>query len=363
MTSSRLPEKDGIDHMKILNSLKFVLLLMAIAVTTAVSAATVELADNHPVDYTVVEGDTLWDISGKFLKDPWRWPEIWRQNTKILNPDLIYPGDHLVLRYNGGVPYIEHVSGRDRAAKKVVKLSPAVYIESLDNAIPSIPPKFIMAFLQEREIVESRNLDNLAYVTEGVNHEVILGGLSEMYVRKIDGVPGSKYKIIRMRGELIDPETKKSIAFETETLGEAEMIRPGDPAKLRIIKANKEVNQGDRLIPAIRKLSLPYFHPKAYREPISLSVLGAVSEMGEYGPGDVISLSGGSDKGLAPGHVLQIMRDNGVQKDPVTNKNYRMPIERSGIVMIFKSYGQISYGLIMRASQGVRVNDKVINIE
>ncbi|MCK5361098.1 MAG: LysM peptidoglycan-binding domain-containing protein [Gammaproteobacteria bacterium] len=349
--------------MKIRNTLKFVLLLMAIAVSTAVNASNIELADNHPVDYTVVEGDTLWGISGKFLKDPWRWPEIWKQNNQIQNPDLIYPGDHLVLRYNNGQPYLEHLSGRDRAAKKVVKMSPVVYIEALDDAIPSIPPKYIMAFLQDRQIVASRNLDNLAYVTEGVNHEVILGGLSDMYVRKIDGAPGSKFKIIRMRGELFDPETKKSIAFETETLGEAEMIRPGDPAKLRIIKASKEVHQGDRLVPAVVKLSLPYYHPKAFREPLSANILGAESDMAGFGPGDVITLAAGSDKGLEPGHVLQIMRDNGVQKDPVTGNKYRLPVERSGIVMVFKTYGQISYGLIMRATQGIRVFDKVTNIE
>jgi hypothetical protein len=349
--------------MKILNSLKIVLLLAAIAVSAAVSAATVELADNHPVDYTVVKGDTLWDIAGKFLKDPWRWPEIWRQNSYIQNPDLIYPGDRLVLRYSEGEPYLEHLSGRERAARKVVKMGPAVYVEKLDDAIPSIPPQIIMAFLSDRQVVESRNLDNLAYVTEGINHEVILGTLSDMYVRKIDGAPGSRFKIIRMRGELVDPETKKVIAYETETLGEAEMIRPGDPAKLRIIKSSKEINQGDRLVPAVSKLSLPYYHPQAFRENISVSILGAVSDQATYGPGDVISLSAGSDQGLEPGHVLQIMRDQGVQKDPVTKKKYRLPIERSGIVMIFKTYDKVSYGLIMRASQGIRVYDKVTNIE
>ena len=327
------------------------------------SAATVELADNHPVDYTVVKGDTLWDIAGKFLKDPWRWPEIWRQNSYIQNPDLIYPGDRLVLRYSEGEPYLEHLSGRERAARKVVKMGPAVYVEKLDDAIPSIPPQIIMAFLSDRQVVESRNLDNLAYVTEGINHEVILGTLSDMYVRKIDGAPGSRFKIIRMRGELVDPETKKVIAYETETLGEAEMIRPGDPAKLRIIKSSKEINQGDRLVPAVSKLSLPYYHPQAFRENISVSILGAVSDQATYGPGDVISLSAGSDQGLEPGHVLQIMRDQGVQKDPVTKKKYRLPIERSGIVMIFKTYDKVSYGLIMRASQGIRVYDKVTNIE
>ena len=349
--------------MKILNSLKIVLLLTAIAVSAAVSAATVELADNHPVDYTVVKGDTLWDISGKFLKDPWRWPEIWRQNSQIQNPDLIYPGDRLVLRYTDGQPYLDHLSGRERAARKVVKMGPAVYIEKLDNAIPAIPPQVIMAFLEDRQIVESRNLDKLAYVTEGVNQEVVLGALSDMYVRKIDGAPGTRFRIIRMRGALVNPDNKKVIAYETETLGEAEMLRPGDPAKLRIIKSNKEVNQGDRLVPAVRTLTLPYYHPKAFREPISMSILGAVSEVKEYGPGDVVTLSAGSDQGLEPGHVLQSMRDRGVQRDPVTKEKYRLPIERSGIVMIFKTYGKVSYGLIMRSSQGVLVHDKVINIE
>ncbi|MFW2438848.1 MAG: LysM peptidoglycan-binding domain-containing protein [Arenicellales bacterium] len=349
--------------MKILNSLKITLLLTALVVSAAVSAASVELADNHPVDYTVVKGDTLWDISGKFLKDPWRWPEIWRQNSQIQNPDLIFPGDRLVLRYADGKPYLEHLSGRERAARKVVKMGPAVYIEKLDNAIPAIPPQVIMAFLEDRQIVESRNLDNLAYVTEGIDHQVVLGALSDMYARKIDGAPGARFKIIRMRGALINPDNKKVIAYETETLGEAEMLKPGDPAKLRIIKSNKEVNQGDRLVPAVVTLSLPYYHPKPFTEPISINILGAVTEMAEYGAGDVVTLSAGSDQGLEPGHVLQTMRDRGVQRDPVTKKKYRLPIERSGIIMVFKTYGKISYGLIMRSTQGVLVNDKVINIE
>ena len=349
--------------MKILNSLKIVLLLTAIAVSAAVSAASVELADNHPVEYTVVKGDTLWDISEKFLKDPWRWPEIWRQNSYIVNPDLIYPGDKLVLKYEDGKPYLEHLSGRERAARKVVKMGPAIYIEQLDNAIPAIPPKVILAFLQDREIVESSNLDRLPYVTEGVNGEVVLGALSDVYVRKIDGAPGARFKIIRMRGALINPSTKKLIAYETETLGEAIMIKPGDPAKLNIVKSSVEINQGDRLVPAVQKLSLPYYHPKPFREPISIDILSAISDVAEFGPGDVITLAAGSDQGLEPGHVLQIMRDPGIQKDPVTGKKYRLPLERSGITMIFKVYGKVSYGLIMRASQGVHVNDKVVNIE
>jgi len=328
--------------MKILNSLKIVLLTTAIAVSAAVSAATVELAENHPVDYTVVKGDTLWDISGKFLKEPWRWPEIWRQNSYIKNPDLIYPGDRLVLKYEDGKPYLEHLSGRERAARKVVKMSPAVYVEQLDNAIPAIPPNVILGFLQDRQIVESNNLDKLPYVKEGLNGE---------------------FNIIRMRGALINPDTKKTIGYETETLGVAEMIRPGDPAKLRITKSEKEINQGDRLVPAVTRLSLPYYHPKPFREPISIRILGALSDVGEYGPGDVVTLSGGSDLGLEPGHVLQIMRDPGTQKDPVSGKKYRLPVERSGILMIFKTYGNVSYGLIMRATLAIHVNDQVINIE
>lgn len=349
--------------MKILNSLKIVLLVTAIAVSAAVSAATVELAENHPVDYTVVKGDTLWDISGKFLKEPWRWPEIWRQNSYIKNPDLIYPGDRLVLKYEDGKPYLEHLSGRERAARKVVKMSPAVYVEQLDNAIPAIPPNVILGFLQDRQIVESNNLDKLPYVTEGVNGEVVMGGLSDVYARHIDGAPGSRFNIIRMRGALINPDTKKTIGYETETLGVAEMIRPGDPAKLRITKSEKEINQGDRLVPAVTRLSLPYYHPKPFREPISIRILGALSDVGEYGPGDVVTLSGGSDLGLEPGHVLQIMRDPGTQKDPVSGKKYRLPVERSGILMIFKTYGNVSYGLIMRATLAIHVNDQVINIE
>jgi hypothetical protein len=349
--------------MKILKSLILALLLTGMTVSTVAYAETIELADNHPVDYTVVKGDTLWDIAAKFLRDPWRWPEIWRQNKQIVDPDLIYPGDRLVLKYENGKPYLEHLSGRERAAKKVVKMGPVVYVESLDRAIPAIPPKFIMAFLGERDLIDSRSLDALPYVTEGINHEVVLGALSDMYVRNIDGAEGSRFKIIRMRGELVDPDTKKVLGYETETLGEAEMLRPGDPAKMRIIKSNKEINQGDRLVPAVRKVSLPYYHPKPFKQPVKARILGAFSDQGEFGPGDVVTISAGSNQGIAPGDVLQVMRDQGEQKDPVTGEKYRFPLERSGIIMIFKAYDKISYGLIMRASYGIKVYDQVNNFD
>ena len=84
----------------------FLLLIIVLFLTSASlsRADEVQLKPDHPERYTVVKGDTLWDISTRFLKSPWHWPKIWKINDRIKNPHLIYPGDVVVLRMVDGKP-------------------------------------------------------------------------------------------------------------------------------------------------------------------------------------------------------------------------------------------------------------------
>lgn len=347
--------------MKLRTLLKVFLLALGIAITTGSWAATPELADPHPVEYTVVEGDTLWDISARFLKDPWRWKQIWRENPAIKNPDLIYPGDKLVLRYGADGPYLEHLSSRERAARKVVKLTPAVYIEQLDRAIPAIPPGVIMPFLTDPRIIEEGGLNNAAYVTEGVQGNILMGQLSDIYVRNIDAAPGAKFKVLRKGSPLIDPDSKKVLAYETVFLGEAEMVRPGDPARMTLTRTVQEVQPGDRLIPINQKISFPYYQPETVTRPVNAYIMSTYGALSETALGQIVTISVGDADGIRQGDVLQIMRNPGVSTDPVTKHKYHLPVERSGVLMVFKTFEKVSYALIMRSTQAAHVNDRVTN--
>lgn len=142
-----------------------------------------ELRPDHPERYTVVKGDTLWGIAARFLKEPWRWPEIWKKNPGIKNPNLIYPGDVLVLRVTANGPEVQVERTVEIEERKVVKLAPATYIESFEQAIPTLPPSAILPFLTEPLVVDKRVLESAGYVTEGVDGRILLGKLSQFYAR------------------------------------------------------------------------------------------------------------------------------------------------------------------------------------
>ncbi len=137
---------------------------------TSWAHAAPELRSDHPERYTVVKGDTLWDISGRFLNNPWYWPEIWHVNPQVKNPHLIYPGDRLALVYIDGRPRVTKVASSD-----IVKLSPQIRSEAIDTPIPAIPLDAISSFLTDTRIVTPAELNDAPYVLEGEDGRIITG--------------------------------------------------------------------------------------------------------------------------------------------------------------------------------------------
>ena len=106
---------------------KVIYLILATMLVGAVAAQDVSLRADHPEEYVVVKGDTLWDISARFLDKPWQWPAIWHVNPQVENPHLIYPGDRLKLVYQDGQPRL--MVDRDKPVKR---LSPQTYVTQGD---------------------------------------------------------------------------------------------------------------------------------------------------------------------------------------------------------------------------------------
>lgn len=141
---------------------KFSALLLAAALMPAVATAdSVTLKANYPDRYIVQKGDTLWDISGRFLNEPWLWPQVWEANPQIENPHLIYPGDEITLRYRDGRPVV--MVGR-RVPSGTVRLSPQVRALELDTAIPTIPIDIIQQFLSRPRVVTESQIDDAPYI-------------------------------------------------------------------------------------------------------------------------------------------------------------------------------------------------------
>jgi LysM repeat protein len=367
-------------------------------------ADTVALKPDHPDRYVVQKGDTLWDISKRFLKDPWRWASVWTINDQVKNPHLIYPGDVILLTYVDGKPQlgvvreekfvptvtaepasvaptavpaavvgpqadvepvvtlttaVEEPAGETPTGMKVVKLRPKAHAESIASAIPTISPDVIVPFLTEPLVVGSSELDRAGYVTIGLDDRVALGDGSEFYARGLKNSSTEYYQIFRKGAALRHPDTGETLGYEAQYLGDARVLEAGDPTKLVVTRVKQEILPTDRLLKTPEKAALPYYYPRAPDKNVKGRILSAVNGLREFGPTTIVTISLGKREGMEEGHVLRIMRHAGVSKDPVTKRSYKLPDEETGLLMVFRVFDKVSYALVMDANRPVHLFDTV----
>jgi len=334
----------------------FTMIGAALLLAGSLIAADVVVNPQHPDRYTVVKGDTLWDISARFLRDPWLWPEVWQVNPQVANPHLIYPGDVLSLVYVDGQPRIQLTRGGD------VKLSPQVRVESLENAIPTIPLDAIEQFLLRAIVVEEGELDDAPYVVQAADEHVITGAGDRVYVRGIEGTDVTLFDVYEPRGPYIDPDTDEVLGYEALYAGTGPVQAFGDPATIKLVSTAREVRTGDRLRPASRAVLNTHFQPHAVpagTEGHIISVLNGFSQIGQF---NVVALDLGERDGMEVGHVMRVFQQGKLIRDKVSGKfgdDVRLPDEDAGIVMVFRTFDKVSYGLIMSATRAIHINDFV----
>ena len=363
----------------------FLLIVVGLFLTSASfsRADEVQLKPDHPERYTVVKGDTLWDISARFLKSPWHWPKIWKINDRIKNPHLIYPGDVVLLSMVDGKPVLtvlrketvtapglpslsETAKAREPAAgptptdERTVKLGPQVHSEALDAAIPTIPPNAILPFLTRPLVVGEDELEEAGYITTGLDDRIALGNGSQFYARKLKDDDPEYYQIVRLGKPIHHPDTGELLAYEAVYLGNAHRLEIGDPSKLVVTEVKQEIIPTDRLVEAPKKVSLPYYYPRAPKTQVEGRIVSALNAVDEIGPLTVVGITLGTREGIEEGHVLRVMRHAGKHKDPVTRERYKLPDEESALVMVFRTYEKMSYALVMTATQPVHMLDAVI---
>jgi hypothetical protein len=315
----------------------------------------VPLASGAPNEYVVKVGDTLWDISATFLKDPWFWPEIWYVNPDIANPHLIYPGDVLGLVYIDGQPRITNL----RAS--TFRMSPQARVTPLSDAISSIPYESIASFLRSGLILEKGEADRLPYLLETRGEHLIAAAGNEIYVR---GLPqnnaGTRFNIVHVGEELRDPDDNRLIGYQGHLVGEGSLRRSGDPATVALTNTRQEAIPGDKLIPASVDMALNFFPqaPSSQIEGRIISVAGGVTQIGQY---MVVVINRGTSNGVSVGDVLSIYQTGDKVKDRFRGGKVRLPDEKAGTIMVFKSYDRISYGLVMEATDAIHILDAVRN--
>ncbi len=315
----------------------------------------VPLADGAPDQYVVQVGDTLWDIAGTFLRDPWYWPEIWYVNPDIENPHLIYPGDVLGLVYIDGQPRITNV----RAS--TYRMSPQARVTPLTESITSIPYEDVQAFLSSGVVLEKHQADALPYLLETRGDHLIASAGNEIYVRGITATaPGSRYSVVHVGDPLYDPDDNHLIGYQGIPVGDGSLRRAGDPATVALTDTTQEAIPGDRLLPEAVDIPLNFFprSPSTAIDGRIISVVGGVTQIGQH---MVVVLNRGTNNGLSVGDVLEVWRTGEEVRDRIAGGKVHLPDEQAGTLMVFKTYDRISYGLVMEATQAIHIHDTVRN--
>ncbi|MFO7594082.1 MAG: LysM peptidoglycan-binding domain-containing protein [Pseudomonadota bacterium] len=342
-----------------------------------VTEPVVQLRSDHPETYTVVKGDTLWDIASAFLKDPWMWPELWQSNPQIENPHLIYPGDILTIYFKDGKPVLRvdrqgtvtevpplpgDIQAMHEGDYPTVKLKPGVREMPLEEAIPTIPLDAIRSFLSRPRVMGEGELQGYPYVVAHDENHLLGGGGYSFYARGIEESEAvSNYVIVRAGDKYVDPDTGEVLGYEAIYIGEAQLRRLGDPAKLFITQSGREILRGDRLLPKANERLHYQYMPRAPEQPVSgkiISVLDGVARIGQY---QVVVLNVGRQNDIEPGHVLAAMQSGAKVQDTIRGGLVRLHDEKAGTVMVFRSFERVSYALVMRAGRAIRLYDTVTN--
>jgi len=341
--------------------------LALFASTWSFAAEDIVLKKSHPSEYVIKKGDTLWDIASRFLRDPWRWPDIWHVNPQIKNPHLIYPGDQVVLTFKDGKPQL--VLKRANSTQdnlRVVKLSPSIHREALRKAVPTIPIDAIQQFLSRPNVMSEEALENTPYVLRFQDDRLITGVGDTFYARGL--VPGSntRYSIIR-KGEpyidIIDGD-EEVLGYEAIYIGEANVSDFGDPSTLSIAQSARESLLGDRLIPAVSQKLEYNFMPHAPNTMIEgaiISVLDGVSRIGQH---QIVVINRGLEHGMEKGHVMAVLQSGAEIDDEIPDGKggeVTLPPTQAGYILLFRIFNKVSYALVVKATRDIRLRDIVKN--
>lgn len=343
---------------RLLQNMKPVLvsLLVAVSLISAKGYANPVLAPDYPDRYTVIEGDTLWAIAGKFLRDPWRWPEVWQGNPQVDNPDLIYPGDVLVMTFIDGRPTLRSLR------RETVKLNPKARPSDHRDAISAIDPSAIQAYLSAPLVTDEAEIKQAGYVVDGISKRLLMGKYDQFYARGVEDQEADEYRIFRPGRHFVDPVSEETLGWEAEHVGDARLLKEGETARFSLLSAYLEVSIRDRLRPIYKKESLPFFYPKA---PDNVNIRGHVlptkTQTTELGALSVVAISVGEREGVQPGDVFRIKSHSVKKEDPMTGEDYFLPEEKAGLLLVFRTFAKVSYAIITNTNRPVRALDLVVS--
>lgn len=338
---------------------KFLTGIVALSISTLVFANEARFRNDVPDTHKVEKGDTLWDISAHFLETPWMWPEIWHVNTQIQNPHLIYPGDLIRLI---------HIDGKQRltlqraVGGRTFKLSPKVRELTAEEAIETIPLEKVNSFLSRSRVVDKKELKGAPYVVSGGDEHLVVGAGDRLYARGEFSSKATVYGVYRPGDKYIDPVTGEELGIQARDIGTIVLQAvQGDIGTFDVTRTTEEIRIGDKLLRQEERPVDSTFYPSPPAASVSGAILAVEGGVSQVGNMDVVVINRGLREAMTPGNVMAVYKRGGKIRDRVTGDTVQLPDEKAGLLMIFKVFDKVSFGLILEASQGLKVGDKVQN--
>ncbi len=350
--------------------------LLGAALSITAFADVLTLKKDHPETYTVVKGDTLWDISAYFLNTPWLWPRLWQANSQIDNPHLIYPGDVLTLIWVDGEPQLTR--------KQLKKMSPTPRLEDKGTPIPTIPLSSISAFLSKDHVIDPKLLKGAprllgdAISTPRFFEGDVFYGQGKFNKRKI-------YGVYRLSDDYLDPVTEEFLGSELTFIGHSQVSRnPNVSATDQVtphdfLKSSREARQGDLILPIPEHESLPaYFLPQPVPVSTTGQIIAALNNAVAIGKWDIVVINRGKRENIKIGSMFSILQSGPkifVDKDKIeyqqdanrfdqmSTPDLVIPAERVGELMVFKVYEKVSIAMVMRSTDIMGAKYKIQGLE
>jgi len=356
------------------------------------------LATDAPDHYDVQAGDTLWAIAKLYLKSPWRWPELWGMNLQeVADPHRIYPGQTLVLERSDGRARLRIASnepsdsfGNGSATDtQTVRISPKIRSTSLlAAALPTLRSSAIEPFLAEPLIVDTTEFELAPQIVAGKQSRQVMSSGDRIYAVGPTNAPvlddqrtEKHFRIYGTAVPLRHPDTNLILGYEASFEGTATLIK-GErhsnatdadgkitttiiAASLDITASKGEINIGDRLLPEL-PFQIQTYTPHAPAHPIKSRVISVYgTAVTNAAQNQVVAISSGTLDGVDVGTVLAILK-NGVPvpldgSDKPKGLEIRLPDERIGLLMVFRTFSHLSYGLILEITDGVTVGDRLVS--
>jgi hypothetical protein len=333
-----------------------------------------------PDTYTVVSGDTLWDLSGRFLNNPWYWPKIWSYNPEISNPHWIYPGN--LLRF---YPSAEEAPARvEPMIAEESELEPPRELEDFSRAdlkapapveeedavavagpykIGYVPPRQRLArhdtFVTPRELAESGKIE------AAFEEKIMLASLDHAYARfetQAKVSPGETYVVYKTDRAIYHPVTNELFGYQSTVLGSAKVVAVDDrAATLVVAQALEPIERGALLGPWTDKIVRP-IERRPNRQTLDGRIIASqvdiVTQVGEH---HVVIVDRGQADGVEEGNVFKVVRSGDLyDRDPyVAPWDPDLPPEDVGDLLVIDVKERASTALVTRSLKELVIGDRV----